>query len=357
MTLLPPNSTPLLRAMTSLESQAIDPAISQLYSIKSDPNDDLLLWLVWEYGLETVLPYSSDLRHLIQQGLTWQRIRGTPKSLEMACEWIDLAETQIEQAKPGRHFYEYQLNPPRIPGDQTITNLIKIAQMSAPARSRLSRVFYGLDNRPLGLSQDQFGRYLSDHSGCYFDYDGDSYVKVSFARQSSVTNATQVGQAKSATIRHHGAAACFSQGWQLGAYRLSEETRTHFYGQVQHGCLRSIDLPLQGQTWIGPWQAVNWSSIDYVLASLSHQSELKKLTQVHPVSASYFFEKSELAQVRHRIAQLWQGVNSPEIRVSMQRHHRTFLSIQGRSWIGYWGAYTWKRSGETLIEVQHQRVR
>ena len=55
MSLLPPNSSTLLRALEQTHNLEIDEAIKSLYAFKSNPKDNLLYWLIWEYGLESIL--------------------------------------------------------------------------------------------------------------------------------------------------------------------------------------------------------------------------------------------------------------------------------------------------------------
>ncbi|SFD14126.1 phage tail protein [Pseudoalteromonas denitrificans] len=184
MTVLPPSAKPLVHTLENINQMPlqIDDAIGQLHTLKSEPSDNLLHWLVWEYGLEAILPYSHDLKKVLKDGLSWQRIRGTPQSLNLALGWIDLTQVGIEAEPPGRHFYEYQLATGKIPGDKDVSRILNLAKLSAPTRSKLARLYHHYDIRKLNLSQGEFGQFLSDYSGTYF-YDGEfTASKVSFAQ-------------------------------------------------------------------------------------------------------------------------------------------------------------------------------
>lgn len=191
-TLLPPNATPQELAL----EQAMRPGedvlagIELIRSAKENPPDDWLYWLVWEYGLEELLPYLPDPRIALERGLQWQRIRGTPASVRLALSWLDL-EATIEETDPLRvHWYEYQLNPGKVPSRAELENLVGLARLSAPVGTRLARVFYGYDYRRgvYDYSRWSDGSLYSDDSGIY---DPDLDVDLSFGR--TFTSSSELG--------------------------------------------------------------------------------------------------------------------------------------------------------------------
>ncbi|TMP84653.1 phage tail protein, partial [Pseudoalteromonas ruthenica] len=127
-------------------------------------------------------PYSPNLRQTLQDGLAWQRIRGTPKSLEMALGWLDLPNVTIENTDSGRHHYTYQLDLGELPKGRT-SNVTKLAQLSAPVSAKLTRLYNGYDVRNQTLSGQRagFGHILSDHSGVLVKEHGKVLCKASFA--------------------------------------------------------------------------------------------------------------------------------------------------------------------------------
>ncbi len=181
--LLPSNATDLERALSlSMDPMArLGPGIDDLRGFKFDPADPLLPWLIWEYGLGELLPYLIDPRRAIAEGILWQRLRGTPKALEVALSWVDTIVT-VEQEPPGVHYAEFQIDPGRvIDDDEWIERVLAIVQLSAPARSRLSRMYHGYDLRRFMLDTDMLGdALLSDNSGVIWW--GDGYTKLSFGR-------------------------------------------------------------------------------------------------------------------------------------------------------------------------------
>ena len=180
--LLPVNATPLEQALSlttdSLARLAL-PA-DAIRQFKVAPTDPLLPWLIWEYGLGELLPYLPEPRRAIAEGILWQRLRGTPAALTTALAWIGASAT-IEQEPPGVHFAEFQLDPGQVlDSDTAIAHLIAIARLSAPARSRLSRLYHGWDLRRFVLDDSGLGEaLLSDHSGVFWS---DGLTKLSFGR-------------------------------------------------------------------------------------------------------------------------------------------------------------------------------
>lgn len=192
--LLPANATPLEQAL-SLATDALSRLAlptDAIRQFKTDPSDPLLPWLIWEYGLGELLPYLPEPRQAIAEGILWQRLRGTPAALTTALVWIGATAT-IEQEPPGVHFAEFQLDPGQVlDSDTAIANLIAIARLSAPARSRLSRIYHGYDLRRVVLDESRLGEaLLSDHSGVLWT---DGKTKLSFGRVAALT-ALASGQA------------------------------------------------------------------------------------------------------------------------------------------------------------------
>ena len=187
--LLPANATPLEQAL-SLATDPLSPLAlpaDAIRQFKTAPTDPLLPWLIWEYGLGELLPYLPEPRRAIAEGILWQRLRGTPAALSTALSWIGMRAT-VEQEPPGVHFAEFQLDPGQVQGSDTaIANLIAIARLSAPARSRLSRLYHGHDLRRVVLDESRLGEaLLSDHSGVFWR---DGQTKLSFGRVRQWANA------------------------------------------------------------------------------------------------------------------------------------------------------------------------
>ncbi len=356
MSLLPPNSSTLLRALEQTHNLEIDEAIKSLYAFKSNPKDNLLYWLIWEYGLESILPYSNDLRGIIKDGLIWQRIRGTPSSLNMAYRWLNLNDVVIEQDPPGRHFYEYQLNPSKIPGDVQLSKLIKISEMSAPARSKLARIHHNYDIRSLKLSNHEFGHYLSDYSGTYFQDCEDNNVKVSFARQYQHSGA-YLGFSNQIKIkRKHSIHQSYYVTQRLGQYQLGTRLNEHQTASVAHVCLRSVSLNLQGQIWLGKWESQTWQKAGYVISSYYHNSQYPTPVQTHVVGAVRSLITPTFNQNRKHSTKVENISLARKVEYHQHRNFSVVVQLTNRTWLGDWSEEMWQSANYSIASVNHHTL-
>lgn len=181
--LLPRNATPIEQAI----ELAIDPfdrlaaPIEYLSRVKIAAPDAILPWLIWEYGLAELLPYLPDRRQAIREGLRWQRLRGTPAALTMALSWIGMTAAVEEEEQTSEHWAEFQLDPGRVLLDAEIDPILAVARLSAPARSRLARMYHGYDHRHMRLDKSRLDdALLSDYSGIVWT---DGVTRLSFGRR------------------------------------------------------------------------------------------------------------------------------------------------------------------------------
>ncbi len=145
-TLLPPNAGPWMRVMEGAPAVgAAFAAVETMVGAKFDPPDGWIPFLIWEYGLGELLPYIADPRRAINDGVLWQRARGTPAALKTAFGWRGFGGAKIEETGPGRRFYWFQVDPGKIALGYESADLVGLAALSAPARSRLIRLHHGLD--------------------------------------------------------------------------------------------------------------------------------------------------------------------------------------------------------------------
>lgn len=167
-----------MEAATALDARA--PAIRPNARAKLDGFDPFVPWLIWEYGLGDILPYLSDPQRALREGIRWQRLRGTPEALRLAFSWRDLDGVQVFQEEPGQHFAAFQIDTNAVPPLEDIDDLIALARLSAPARSRLARIFHGYDLRRITLDDTRLGDgLLSDYSGVRHT---DGQTRLSFGR-------------------------------------------------------------------------------------------------------------------------------------------------------------------------------
>jgi len=242
--LLPANATPLEQAL-SLSTDALSrlalPA-DAIRQFKTDPSDPLLPWLIWEYGLGELLPYLPEPRRAIAEGILWQRLRGTPKALAIALRWIGADHVFVEPEVPGVHFAEFQIDPGLVlDDDRLIADLIAIAKLSAPARSRLSRLYHGWDLRRVVLDESRLGEaLLSDHSGVFWT-DGQS--KLSFGRVRKFAHPQQTIRVVPAITAHRFAVARLIDRYLLDFSALGDPGHTR-NEEMLHAHLFTFGNPL-----------------------------------------------------------------------------------------------------------------
>ena len=168
--LLPTNATAWERGLANgLDEWALlDNAIASIRTAKLvTPPPDFLPFLVYEYGLGELTPYVPSLYQLLGEGVRWQRVRGTPASIEMGLGWLDYAGRLEEESHYRRHWNMLQLELDRVrDAVADLARLAGVTQLSLPKRSTFWRGFHGFDIRPLTYGEKHWsGSHWSQHSG------------------------------------------------------------------------------------------------------------------------------------------------------------------------------------------------
>lgn len=157
--LLPGNATPWERALADAMavSAVAEDSIGAMRQVKYvSPRPVMLPYLVYEYGLGELTPYVPNLYDLINQGVRWQRIRGTVSAVAIGLAWIGYAAT-IEPAWTGRRWWNsFQLRFPDLPvaDSPDLERIEGITGLSVPKRSQLRR----------GVHQYDVGAVEADHT-------------------------------------------------------------------------------------------------------------------------------------------------------------------------------------------------
>lgn len=169
--LLPTASFTLERAYadaTDLYARTYD-AVTSMRGLKLvNPPPSFLPFLVYEYGLGELTPYVPNLYDLVDEGIDWQRVRGTPKALEIALAWVGylatLEEFPTRRARWNHFMLEFDRVRDEAPGD--LINIAGVAELSVPVRSVFWRGFAGYDVRALEYGHKRWGGSLwSSYSG------------------------------------------------------------------------------------------------------------------------------------------------------------------------------------------------
>lgn len=194
--LLPQNATPLMR----VSAEANDPiaALSDKYAdivvaYRSTP-PQFMPFLVWQLGLGELSPFLPSLYDLVESGVRWQRVRGTPRAIEIGLSWLGYAATLHEDPTRRRKWSRFQIELNRV-RDNDLPDLRRIdgiVSLSPPARSTFYRGFNGYDVRASELSARKLSRsILSSHSGVRID---PGKAKWSFGRTHSASVIASVEQ-------------------------------------------------------------------------------------------------------------------------------------------------------------------
>jgi hypothetical protein len=223
--LLPSGSTEFelaMEAATALDARA--PAIRPNARAKLDGFDPFVPWLIWEYGLGEILPFLSDPQRALREGVQWQRLRGTPEALRIAFSWRDLDGVQVYQEEPGQHFAAFQIDTNAVPPVEDIDDLIALARLSAPARSRLARIFHGYDLRRIKLDDTRLGDgLLSDYSGVLHT---DGRTRLSFGRSVRATVPAPEARTHTGIFVDHVGRAFLPGRFVLSDSRLDDDRAT-----------------------------------------------------------------------------------------------------------------------------------
>lgn len=143
---LPPNASPLEIALAA--ALALPDDLLSLHEVLSErlknPADEDLPFLVWEWGLQPVLPFLDNPRRALAEGRRWQKIRGTIPAGHIARSWIDAYATH-EQERSKR----YHLHLAKSATEGELEGIITLSRLSQSLRSELYRITWQLDHRAL----------------------------------------------------------------------------------------------------------------------------------------------------------------------------------------------------------------
>jgi len=76
------NATKQEKALVDAIDYKVDP--SRIRGFKLNPKDEILPWIIEEYGLGEILHWAKDKRKAVEEGIKFQRLRGTPALLKIA---------------------------------------------------------------------------------------------------------------------------------------------------------------------------------------------------------------------------------------------------------------------------------
>ena len=179
-TLLPPQSTPLERALDQTFPQW--DALADAFTVPSvgEP-EQFAPWLAAEYELAQFAPYFPTTAELIEQGLQWLFTRGTAASVVRALGWVGFAGSKVDE--DGAYLHINLGRPATAPEMARVAHVVRA---SLPAHVHYYRVFNPLnDVRRIVLDRaPALDTGMLDGDSGVMGPDG---VKLSFGERSGAT--------------------------------------------------------------------------------------------------------------------------------------------------------------------------
>ena len=179
-TLLPPQSTPLERALDQTFPQW--DALADAFTVPSvgEP-EQFAPWLAAEYELAQFAPYFPTTAELIEQGLQWLFTRGTAASVVRALGWVGFASAKVDEDGAYLH-----INLGRPATAEEMARVADVVRASLPAHVHFYRVFNPLnDVRRIVLDRaPPLDTGMLDGDSGVMGPDG---VKLSFGERSGAT--------------------------------------------------------------------------------------------------------------------------------------------------------------------------
>ena len=168
--LLPRNATAFETSISLAmdRSPELSIGVDALRGFKFNPTDQIVPFLITEFGLSEISEYLPDQRQLLREGIQWQRIVGTPASIHKALSWINY-DGDIEEFLPTkRKWWWFQVHLPfEVRNTDFVTPMTRLVTASKPLRSEFARVTSGWDVRAFILNKHRLNgdAYLNDWSG------------------------------------------------------------------------------------------------------------------------------------------------------------------------------------------------
>ena len=179
-TLLPPQSTPLERALDQTFPQW--DALADAFTVPSvgEP-EQFAPWLAAEYELAQFAPYFPTTAELIEQGLQWLFTRGTAASVVRALGWVGFAGSKVDEDGAYLH-----INLGRPATAEEMARVAHVVRASLPAHVHFYRVFNPInDVRRIVLDRTpRLDTAMLDGDSGVMGPDG---VKLSFGERSGAT--------------------------------------------------------------------------------------------------------------------------------------------------------------------------
>ncbi|WP_150526280.1 phage tail protein [Roseibium sediminis] len=146
-TLLPDNYAPTEVAveLAGASEDRLMPGVDRIPGWKlTSRSASLIPFLIYEFGLEALVPYIQDQYFLIDAGRQWARVRGTHKAIDDGLGFVGYAAGIEEPPERRSTWWKVQLHLDRLrDSEEDLERIDGIVGLSLPTRSKLRRVYHG----------------------------------------------------------------------------------------------------------------------------------------------------------------------------------------------------------------------
>lgn len=172
--ILPQSSTPFERLLSEVIDPIgeVGPRFDDIEAANEFRPPQFLPFAVWGFGLGELTPYVPSLYQLIDEGIDWQRVRGTPRAIEIGLGWLGYAGALEENPVRRRRWNRFQIHLGRVRDEDRpdLGRIYGVVSLSPPIRSQFFRGFRGYDVRACETGhQKTSGSLTSSHSGVRID--------------------------------------------------------------------------------------------------------------------------------------------------------------------------------------------
>ncbi|MDQ3234231.1 MAG: hypothetical protein M3Q07_20685 [Pseudobdellovibrionaceae bacterium] len=112
---------------------------SRITSIRTSTEPEIRDAILWEYGLDPLLPFAVEPNLIDRQINDFIRLRGTVESIRMAMRWIGFPAIRFLPLSTR----DYEVDSGRIPTEREIQAIRAALSVSVQARGVLKRIFNG----------------------------------------------------------------------------------------------------------------------------------------------------------------------------------------------------------------------
>jgi hypothetical protein len=113
--------------------------VGPILNIRLSKDPEIREAILWEFGLDPLLPFAVEPRLIDEQALDFVRLRGSLASIRMALAWVGFPNIVFVPLSTT----EYEIDPGRVPNEREIKAIRAALSVSVQSRGILKRIFHG----------------------------------------------------------------------------------------------------------------------------------------------------------------------------------------------------------------------